>query len=57
MTRWARGYARATVVLSGLLVALGLTLIVETAIVGGTIGFLVGALFVVAGLGRIYLLR
>ena len=52
-----RTYARASLVLSALVVALGLTLIVETAVVGGKDGFLLGGLFVLAGLGRIYLSR
>ena len=38
-----------TVVLSGLIAVLGAVLIVETAIVGGTLGYLLGALFLAAG--------
>jgi hypothetical protein len=46
---------RATLVLSGLLVALGLALIVETAVLGGGLGLLLGFLFVLAGGLRLYL--
>jgi hypothetical protein len=51
----ARTPARATLVLSGLLVALGLVLIVETAVLGGGLGLLLGVLFVLAGGLRLYL--
>jgi nitrate reductase NapE component len=47
--------ARATAVFSGLLLALGVALIVETALLGGGFGFLVGVLFVLAGGLRLYL--
>ena len=47
----------ATLALSGLLFAIGLVLILETALVGGELGFLVGPLFIAAGLLRIYLGR
>jgi hypothetical protein len=50
-----RTRARATLVLSGLLVALGLALIVETAVLGGGLGLLLGILFVLAGGLRLYL--
>jgi hypothetical protein len=48
-----------TVVLSGLLVVLGVAVIVRTiaAGVGGGLGLLLGALFVLAGGLRLYLLR
>jgi hypothetical protein len=36
---------------------LGVALIVETAIEGGGVGYLLGLLFVAVGVGRIYLLR
>jgi len=49
--------ARASVAISGLLAVLGIVLIVETALLGGGIGFLLGALFLLAGSLRIYLLR
>jgi hypothetical protein len=47
--------ARATIALSLLLVLLGVTVIVETALLGGGIGFLLGALLVLAGALRVYL--
>ena len=40
-----------------LLVALGLTMLVVTAWHGGGVGLLLGALFVAAGAGRLWLLR
>jgi hypothetical protein len=46
---------RVTRIFSGLLLALGAALIVETAILGGGIGLLLGALFVLAGGLRLYL--
>jgi hypothetical protein len=45
---------RATIVLSGLMAALGIALVVETALAGGGIGYLFGALLAVAGAGRLY---
>jgi hypothetical protein len=42
-------HGSATVLFSGLTALLGVILIVETAIVGGLLGFLFGALFLVAG--------
>ena len=47
---------RATTAVSGLIMVLGLILLLETAIVGGgTTGYALGALFVLAGGGRLYL--
>ena len=46
---------RATAAFSGLLVVLGVALIVETAVLGGGLGLLLGALFVLAGGLRLYL--
>jgi hypothetical protein len=41
-----------------LFVGIGLALLVVTAVQGGgTVGYLVGVLFVALGLGRLYLLR
>ena len=40
---------------SGALVVLGLVLIIETAVLGGGIGLLLGALFLLAGGLRLYL--
>lgn len=50
-----RAPAAATLILSGVLVALGVALIVETVVVGGRLGYLLGALFLLAGSLRIYL--
>jgi hypothetical protein len=50
--------ARATTAVSALIVVLGVILLVETAIAGGgTTGYLLGGLFIVAGAGRFYLSR
>jgi hypothetical protein len=51
----ARSRVHVTRVLSGALVLLGLVLIVETAVLGGGIGLLLGALFLLAGGLRLYL--
>jgi hypothetical protein len=51
----ARSRVQATRILSGALVVLGLVLIVETAVLGGGIGLLLGALFLLAGGLRLYL--
>lgn len=47
------------VVLSGTLVALGIAIIVRSLIagVGGGLGLLIGVLFLLAGVGRLYLQR
>lgn len=47
--------SRATLALSALLVALGLVVIVETAVLGGGIGIVLGVLLVLAGVLRSYL--
>jgi hypothetical protein len=50
--------ARTTLVLSGLLVVLGIAIIVQTALAGGgQIGYLLGPLLVLAGVGRLLLTR
>jgi hypothetical protein len=46
---------RATVVFSFLLALLGLALVVETAALGGGLGFLLGGLFMLGGILRLYL--
>ena len=49
---------QATAAVSGLIVLLGLILLGETAIAGGgATGYLLGGLFLLAGLGRLYLSR
>ena len=45
------------VVFAVVLVALGAAMIVQTGRAGGGIGYVLGALFVALGAGRIYLLR
>ena len=45
----------ATVGLSALMAVLGAVLIVETALVDGSLGFLIGALFLAAGTLRLFL--
>jgi hypothetical protein len=47
----------ATVLLSSVLVLLGAALLVQTARVGGGIGYFIGALILVAGAGRLYVSR
>ena len=49
---------RATAAVSLLIVVLGLVLLVETALVGGgATGYVLGALFLLAGAGRLYVSR
>jgi len=43
-----------TVVLSALMIVLGVALLVETAVLGGGIGYVFGVLLVLAGAGRLY---
>jgi hypothetical protein len=51
-------YRGAIVVFGVLFVGIGLALLVVTAVHGGgTVGYLVGVLFVALGIGRLYLLR
>jgi hypothetical protein len=45
----------ATILLSSLLVVLGFVLVVETALAGGGIGYLLGALLALVGGVRVYL--
>jgi hypothetical protein len=45
----------ATVALSALAALLGIVLILETAIVGGSVGYLLGGLFLLAGVLRLVL--
>ena len=51
-------YGRATVVFGLLSIGLGVALLTETAAQGGgSVGYLLGVLFVALGIGRLYLLR
>ena len=52
MTRNVR--YRATIGLSALMVVLGIVLVIETAVIGGGTGYLIGGLLVLAGVGRLY---
>jgi hypothetical protein len=49
--------ARLVIAFAVVFVALGVALVVQTARGGGTLGYLMGALFVGLGVGRLYLLR
>ena len=53
------GFYRRSVFVFGLVaIALGVALLAETvAVGGGSIGYLLGVLFVALGIGRLYLLR
>jgi hypothetical protein len=52
-----RGSYRAATAVFGLVaMALGVALVVETAILGGGIGYVLGVLFFAVGAGRLYLL-
>jgi hypothetical protein len=49
-------YRGATALFAVAFVGIGVALIVVTAVRGGTTGYLLGALFVALGVGRLYLL-
>jgi hypothetical protein len=49
--------ARIVIVFAAVLIGLGVALVVQTARVGGGVGYLLGVLFIALGLGRLYLLR
>ena len=51
-----RSYRGAIAVFGVVAMGLGVALIVETAILGGGIGYLLGVLFFAVGAGRLYLL-
>lgn len=55
--RVGRVYRGAVQLLAGLMIALGLSMLAFTLAHGGGVGVLLGALFVGAGAGRLYLLR
>jgi hypothetical protein len=50
-------YGYTVLVLSCLFVGIGVALIVQTARLGGGLGYVIGPLFVALGLGRLYLQR
>jgi uncharacterized membrane protein HdeD (DUF308 family) len=49
-------YRAAVAVFGVVAIGLGLALLIETAIEGGGVGYVLGVLFVVLGAGRLYLL-
>jgi hypothetical protein len=52
-----RTYRRSVLVFGSLAIVLGFAILVRTALAGGgSLGFVVGALFVALGAGRLYLL-
>jgi len=50
-------YRAATAALALVFVGIGAALLVQTALAGGAIGYVLGLLFVGTGAGRLYLLR
>jgi uncharacterized membrane protein len=50
-------HRRATLVFGVMVIGLGLALLIRTALAGGGVGLILGALFVALGTGRIYLMR
>jgi uncharacterized membrane protein HdeD (DUF308 family) len=53
-----RFHQRAVLIFGVVAIVLGIALLVETAVQGGgSIGFLLGLLFIALGVGRLYLLR
>jgi hypothetical protein len=52
-----RAYRAGIVVFATTAIGIGVTMIVVTAVKGGGVGLLLGALFVALGAGRLYLLR
>ena len=53
----ARAYRAGVVVFAVLAIGLGVAITVVTAVRGGGVGLLIGPLFVLLGLGRLYLVR
>jgi hypothetical protein len=51
-----RAYRAGILVLSVAFVGIGIALLAATAVRGGGIGYLLGALFIAAGSGRLYVL-
>jgi hypothetical protein len=50
-------YRALVTIFGGLAIALGIAIVVETAIYGGGVGYVLGLLFVALGAGRLYLLH
>jgi hypothetical protein len=51
------GYRNATLIFALVAIVLGFAILVQTARLGGGIGYLLGVLFVALGAGRLYLLK
>ena len=51
------GYRNATAIFGVVAIALGIAILVQTARVGGGLGYVIGLLFVALGAGRLYLLK
>jgi len=52
-----QGYRGMTALFGLAAIAIGIAIVVQTARVGGGLGYLIGVLFVALGAGRLYLLR
>ncbi len=50
-------YGRSVLIFGVIATALGVGILVRTAVDGGGIGYIFGLLFIAVGVGRIYLLR
>ena len=50
-------YRNSIVVLSGVFIALGVTMVAVTLVRGGGVGVILGGLFVALGVGRLLMLR
>jgi uncharacterized membrane protein HdeD (DUF308 family) len=50
-------YRSATAVFGLVAIVLGVAILVQTARAGGSLGYVLGVLFVALGIGRLYLLR
>ena len=51
------GYRKATVFFGVVAIALGIAILIQTARLGGGVGYLLGVLFIALGAGRLYLLK
>ena len=52
-----RFYRGGLVLFAVAFIGIGIALVVVTAVRGGGVGYVIGALFVAAGVGRLYVLR
>ena len=52
-----KAYRTSIAILSGVFIVLGFALLISTALAGGGVGFVFGALFIALGTGRLWLLR